>query len=168
MTALDKAGADRIAPFVTLWDSYNGIDCNVIAGMFKQAAALLEAKGYDRYSKSEDETSAGLTIFEALESVARLEATGRNKGLTGEPRDRIIELDTNQLADELATRLAGVLIATGQVTGTMGANDLTEVVWAWTRNPVYGIGGGGVYRGQGHAVRLLEVAAMMTLVTESK
>lgn len=165
MPALDQAGTDRIAPFRTLWNSYNGKDCSTIAVLFKQAHELLRAEGYDRYSKTEDETSTGLTIFEVLERVARDEATAdlaRTSALSGAQLEAQIERDTNALADELATRLAGVLLVTGQ--HTWSERDATERVFSWTREAI-----GGpryTYRGIEHAARLLELASVMTMATE--
>lgn len=166
MPALDKSGADRIAPFAGLFDSRNGEKRIDIAALFKQAAALLEVTGYDRYSRTEDATAAGLTIFEALESVARLFCTAARKaaGLEGADLERVVELDTNQLADELATRLAGVLIVTGQANTIYCKSDLTEVLWGWTMDATDRPGG--QYRGQDHAVKLLNLAALMTMAIE--
>lgn len=173
MPALDASGADRIAQFRTLWESRNATDSPTVAALFKRTAEILKAEGYDRYSRTEDETAAGLTLFEGVEQAAREEATRRAARVFGQgelmdDKLRVIELDTNALADELVTRLAGVLISTGQVDSLLFANDLTEVVWSWTRNALYGrVDMGAQYLGIEHVTRLLDLAAAMTVLIEA-
>lgn len=165
MPALDSTGADRIAKFRTLWDSYTGEDCSTVAVLFNLAAQLLEREGYDRYSKDEDDTSAGLTIFEALERVARDHlGTMAQRGLYPHVGLSRIDRDTETLRDELEHRLEGVLMVTGQITSAPRCGTL----WSWTRDALHtGPRASAEYRGKDHVVRLLKLAAVMTMAVEA-
>jgi len=164
MPALDSTGADRIAPFGTLWDSYTGADSTMVAALFTMAADILEREGYDRYSKEDDETSSGLTIFEVLKRVAsdQARADAARFGIRGDSKH--IDRAAESLADELAARLGGVLLVTGAARD-VHRNGLDETLWHWTRESIgYRRAS---YRGKEHAVRLLKVAAAMTMAVEA-
>jgi hypothetical protein len=161
MTSTD-ASQDRIAPFITLWESYTGADCSTIAALFTLAAELLEREGYDCYSKTEDATVTGLTIREALERVSNDEARAEAARHGAQDNADMIERDTETLADDLERRLAGVLLVTGQHVYT--DRGLSDVVWTWSRAIIWR-GKHATYRGPQHVTRLLRAAAAMTLAT---
>jgi hypothetical protein len=166
MPALDSSGADRIAKFTTLWESYTGQDCSEIAVLFNQAAELLELEGYDRYSRTEDQTSNGLTIFEALTWVAREHLTAAaHRSLYPHVGIQNLADDSKSLTEELETRLVGVLM----VTGHHGPSSIhRDVLWSWTHDALHtGPRGTAEYRGKGHAVRLLRLAAIATMAVEA-
>lgn len=162
MQTSSSTGQDRTAPFITLWNSYTGAEAATIAALFSGAAELLEREGYDCYSKTEDPSSAGLTIREALERVAEAEAAAEALRHGMQDNAEMIERDAETLADDLERRLAGVLIVTGQHVYT--DNGLSDVVFSWARAIVWQ-GRKATYRGPEHAIRLLKAAAAMTLAT---
>ena len=160
---MTSTSTGRTAPFTTLWNSYTGAEAATIAGLFGAAAELLQAEGYDCYSKTEDPSSAGLTLRESLERVAETEARAEALRVFGPEADpEMIARDAETLADDLERRLAGVLIVTGQHVYT--DNGLSDVVFTWSRGIVWQ-GRKATYRGQEHAVRLLRAASAMTLAT---
>lgn len=159
---MTSTSQDRTAPFNTLWNSYTGAECATIAALFSATAEILEAQGYDCYSKTEDPSSAGLTIREALELAAGTEACAEAIRHGMHDNAEMITKDAETLADDLERRLAGVLIVTGQHVYT--DNGLSDVVFTWTRAIIWQ-GKKATYRGQDHAVRLLRAAAAMTLAT---
>lgn len=170
MPALDASGADRIATFRTLHDSAYGTKSATIAALFGRTAEILKAEGYDRYSRTEDETANGLTLFEGIEQAAREEAERVviARGLNPERAAGLIDREAEDLADELVIRLSGVLFTTGQIRSFYGGNDPTELVWHWTRAAEGDrVDMGARYRGIEHVTALLKLAAAMTVLIEA-
>ena len=162
--------ADRIAPFTTLWDSYTGETPANIAMLFGRAADQIEQEGYDRYSKTEDESSTGITLFEALEQVAREHVTLSAPIYTASSvflSPEMVKADTASLKDELERRLVGVLFLTGQAYAVTPHSATTEVLWGWTRDAATWHKVGARYRGQAHIVALLRLAAAMTAAIDA-
>jgi hypothetical protein len=167
--AAAELATDRIKPPSNLWESYTGEDAEVIGVLFNRAAELLQREGYDRYSKTEDETSVGRTIFEALTYVATEHVTtsaARYVNSAAFLAPDMVKRDVEALTEEMELRLDGVLLVTGQAQ-SLPMSGLDSLLWAWTRDVAHWRGHHAQYRGQADVIRLLKLAAVMTMTVET-
>jgi hypothetical protein len=140
-----------------IWQCRNDTAPADFAALYRHAAQLIRARGYDPYDDYAD--AAGISIGTALRKAAEAyDANIRPAGsLPG--RDEACIAD---LTEELETRLAGVMYVTGQAFYRTGIRDLSDTVAGWERTSIR------VYastryrsRTQAEASAVLEVAASM-------
>ncbi len=103
---------------VTLWKSRAGDTPAQLAACYRKAAAIITTLGYDPATASGAyEGQHGASITTALRTAASMCA--------GTPAD------VADLAEELETRLAGVLYLTGQEWWRTGVRDMSAVPAHW-------------------------------------
>ena len=135
-----------VTPEPALWQSRDGLTPADFAALYRQAAEIIRARGYDRYD--EYEHASGVSIGTALALAAAAHVT--------DPRDAA------DLTEELETRLAGVLYVTGQAYCRTGIRDLSDTVASWERASVR-VYASTKYRSrtEAEAAAVLEAAAAM-------
>jgi hypothetical protein len=138
--------ARDLAAEVTVWQSRTDDTPADLAALYRRAAEIIRVRGYDPYDDYEQAT--GISMTTALNLAAA--------GHVTDPRD------VADLAEELETRLAGVLYVTGQAFYRTGIRDLSDTAASWERASVR------VYastklrsRTQAEATAVLELAAAM-------
>lgn len=122
------------------------------AALYRDAASRIRATGYETYPEYEGTTglSVGLALAEAAGAWIAANLT-----------DQAVMIPVD-LAEELETRLAGVMYALGVVTFRTNISDVPDVVAAWERDNSFNL----IRRPTGHptaeqAIALLESAAVM-------
>ena len=137
---------DHTAAKVTVWQHRDDDPPAAFAALYRHAAQLILDRGYDPYD--DYERAEGISIGTALRLAAAARVT--------DPRD------VADLAEELETRLAGVLYVTGQAFYRTGIRDLSDTATSWERASVR------IYaslkhrsRTQAEATAVLELAASM-------
>ena len=108
-----------------LWDSYTGENAKATAGMLARAAELIDERGHNPYPEYED-SGPGLSIRGALEAAAAEFITAAYQ-LT-EPHWAA------DLADELETRLAGVMYVAGICRRRTNVQDVNDAAVGWERS----------------------------------
>lgn len=103
------------------WQSRNGDSPALLAAVYTRAAQLISENGYTPYPEYEGET--GYSLASAVEAAARA--------------IRPDVTDAADLAEEALTRLAGVLVLTGQFTQRTGVSDLSDVPARWDADPIW-------------------------------
>lgn len=143
----------RTAKPQPLWKTYFQIEAADTAAIFVNAAALIEHNGHNGYGA--DDPGPGISVQEALESSARTHVTAQYLGNVP-PVSAVAEL-----VDELLTRLAGVLLMTGQITGIR--DNTLDRVHGWENDAViWGLHP--EYRNGADVPRMLRAAANMAIV----
>ena len=133
-----------------IWQSRTEDTPADLAALYRRAAEIIRDRGYDPYD--EYEHAQGISIGAALKLAA--------SAVRDDWRD------VADLAEELETRLAGVLYVTGQAFYRTGIRDLSDTVASWERSHVR------IYastrlrsRTQDEATAVLETAAaMLTMI----
>ena len=109
-----------VTPEPAVWQSRDELTPADMAALYRQAAEIIRTRSYDQYD--EYEHAHGVSITTALRLAASRPVT--------DPRDAA------DLAEELETRLAGVLYVTGQAFCRTGIRDLSDTVASWERASV--------------------------------
>lgn len=133
-----------------LWDSYTGENAKAAAGMFARAAELIDERGHEAYPEYEG-SGPGLDIRGALEAAVAEFITAAYH-LTGPHW-------AGDLADELETRLAGVMYVAGICRRRTGVQDVNDAVVGWERSHYEWPGQPSRRPGKNDVVRLLKLAA---------
>jgi len=141
---------DHPAAEITVWQSRDDdLAPADFAALYRCAAEIIRDRGFDPHDDYED--ARGISIGAALKLAA--------SAVRDDSRD------IADLAEELETRLAGVLYVTGLAFYRTGIGDLSDTAASWERTSVR------IYasskhrsRTQAEAVAVLETAAAMLAV----
>lgn len=126
------AEASRPALFSAKWP-YPEVTPAVLLELYRAAAALITHRGYNAYDEQHYAGERGISIGHALRIAAKLYLLRQAdaQDIDSQEIRRTIDRDTEDLAEDLETRLAAVLYVLGQQHNRTGIQDLAGRVAAW-------------------------------------